>query len=42
MAINLISMVVLALLLNRLAFKKKEQWDAHNVFSRTPLADARV
>ena len=34
MAINLISIVALALLLNRFAFKQKEQWDAHNVFSR--------
>ncbi len=34
MAINLITMVIVALLLNRVVFKNKAKWDAHNVFSR--------
>lgn len=34
MAINLITMVIVALLLNRLVFKSKAKWDAHNVFGR--------
>lgn len=34
MAINLIIMMLLALGLNRLVFKQKAVWDAHNVFGR--------
>lgn len=34
MAINLITMVIVALLLNRVVFKNKAKWDAHNVFGR--------
>jgi len=34
MAINLITMVVLALLLNRAVFKKTAKWDAREVFSK--------
>ena len=35
MAINLFSMIALALILNRYAFKQKTQWDAHTVFGKT-------
>ena len=35
MAINLIIMVSAALLINRLVFRQKEVWDAHNVFGKT-------
>ncbi len=38
MAINLFSMVALALFLNRFIFKKKAQWDAHTVFSNAANA----
>jgi len=34
MAINLIAMVIMALILNRLVFKNKAKWDAHNVFGK--------
>ena len=34
MAINLIAMVTMALILNRVVFKNKAQWDAHNVFGK--------
>jgi len=37
MAINLIIMVVLALVLNRVAFKNWAVWDAHNVFGKDKL-----
>jgi len=39
MAITLLSSVSMALLLNRLVFGQKAQWDAHTVFGKAKLPD---